>query len=205
MIVLASGSEGRRELLRREGLPFVAVPSGVEEPPPSPAESARPDVYTRRLARDKAMAVGARLGAIPSLAESFRAGAPRPLVLGCDTCIHVDGAILGKPRDARQAAGFLRTLSGREHRVVSGLCVIDAHTGAVHETSVESTVRVRRVSSGVLRDYLRSGEWAGAAGGYRVQGKGARLIERILGSHSNVVGLPLEALYGILQQTDTLE
>ena len=158
-----------------------------------------------RLARDKAMAVGARLGAIPSVAESIRAGAPRPLVLGCDTCIHVDGAILGKPRDACQAAGFLRTLAGREHRVVSGLCVIDAHTGSVHETSVESTVCVRRVSSSVLRDYLRSGEWAGAAGGYRVQGKGARLIERIDGSHSNVVGLPLEALYGILQQTDTLE
>ena len=151
------------------------------------------------------MAVGARLGAIPSLVESVRAGAPRPLVLGCDTCIHVDGAILGKPRDACQAAGFLRTLAGREHRVVSGLCVIDAHTGSVHETSVESTVRVRRMSSNVLRDYLRSGEWAGAAGGYRVQGKGARLIERIHGSHSNVVGLPLEALYGILQQTDTLE
>jgi len=205
MIVLASGSEGRRDLLRKEGLPFVAVRSGVEEPPPSAAESARPDAYTRRLARDKAMTVGARLDAIPSLAESVRPGARGPLVVGCDTCIHVDGVILGKPRDARQAAEFLQRLSGREHRVISGLCVVDAHTGSVHETSVESAVRVRRLSSGELRAYLQSGEWAGAAGGYRVQGKGARLIERIRGSPSNVVGLPLEALYGILQQTDTLE
>ena len=200
MIVLASGSEGRRELLQREGLPFIAVPSGVEEPPPSAADAARPGDYTLRLARDKAMAVCARLQAIPSLAESLR-----PLVLGCDTCIHVDRTILGKPRDAGQAADFLQRLSGREHRVVSGLCVVDAGNGSVHQTSVESGVRLRRLGSGVLRDYLRSGEWAGAAGGYRVQGKGARLVERVRGSHSNVVGLPLEALYGILQQTDTLE
>ena len=200
MIVLASGSEGRRELLQREGLPFIAVPSGVEEPPPSAADAARPGDYTLRLARDKAMAVCARLQAIPSLAESLR-----PLVLGCDTCIHVDRTILGKPRDAGQAADFLQRLSGREHRVVSGLCVVDAGNGSVQQTSVESGVRLRRLGSGVLRDYLRSGEWAGAAGGYRVQGKGARLVERVRGSHSNVVGLPLEALYGILQQTDTLE
>lgn len=205
MIVLASGSEGRRELLQREGLPFIAVPSGVEEPPPSAADAARPGDYTLRLARDKAMAVCARLQAIPSLAESLRPGARRPLVLGCDTCIQVDRTILGKPRDAGQAADFLQRLSGREHRVVSGLCVVDAGNGSVHQTSVESGVRLRRLGSGVLRDYLRSGEWAGAAGGYRVQGKGALLVERVRGSHSNVVGLPLEALYGILQQTDTLE
>ncbi len=205
MIVLASGSEGRRELLQREGLPFIAVPSGVEEAPPSAADAARPRDYTLRLARDKAMAVCARLQAIPSLAESLRPGARRPLVLGCDTCIHVDRTILGKPRDAGEAAEFLRRLSGREHRVVSGLCVVDAGNGSVLQTSVESGVRLRRLGNGVLRDYLRSGEWAGAAGGYRVQGKGARLVERVRGSHSNVVGLPLEALYGILQQTDTLE
>lgn len=205
MIVLASASEGRRELLRREGLPFIAVPSGIEEPPPSAADASRPGDYTLRLAHDKAMAVCARLQAIPSLAESLRPGARRPLVLGCDTCIHVDRTILGKPRDTGQAADFLRRLSGREHRVVSGLCVVDAGNGSVHRTSVESAVRLRRLSSGVLRDYLRSGEWAGAAGGYRVQGEGARLVERVRGSRSNVVGLPLEALYGILQQTDTLE
>lgn len=192
-------------MLRKEGLPFIAVRSGVDEPPPSAAESARPDAYTGRLARDKAMEVSARLNAVPSLTEWVRSGASGPLILGCDTCIQLEGAILGKPRDARQAAEFLQRLSGREHRVISGLCVVDVRTGSVHETSVESAVRVRRLSSGDLRAYLHSGEWAGAAGGYRVQGKGARLIECIRGSHSNVVGLPLEALYGILQQTGILE
>ena len=205
MIVLASGSEGRRALLRSEGLPFVAVPSGVEEAPPSAAEAARPHAYTVGLARAKALAVGERLQGIPSLAQWIRPGVRRPLVLGCDTCIHVDGAILGKPVDAGQAAGYLRSLSGREHGVISGLCVLDAENGSVRETSVESAVQVRALSRDELRAYLETGEWAGAAGGYRVQGKGARLIERIRGSYSNVVGLPLEVLYGILEQTDTRE
>ena len=114
-------------------------------------------------------------------------------------------AILGKPVDAGQAAGYLRSLSGREHGVISGLCVLDAENGSVRETSMESAVQVRALSRDELRAYLETGEWAGAAGGYRVQGKGARLIERIRGSYSNVVGLPLEALYGILEQTDTRE
>ena len=145
--------------------------------------------------------VGERLQGIPSLAQWIRPGVRRPLVLGCDTCIHVDGAILGKPVDAGQAAGYLRSLSGREHGVISGLCVLDAENGSIRETSVESAVQVRALSRDELRAYLETGEWAGAAGGYRVAGKGARLIERIRGSYSNVVGLPLEALYGILEQT----
>ncbi len=203
MIVLASESAGRRELLRSAGVRFVVVPSGVDEAPPSAADAARPHDYTRRLARGKALSVGGRLHAVPSPAGCGRPAARRPLVLGCDTCIDLDGAILGKPRDARQADDFLRRLAGREHRVVTGVCLLDVETGAVRETSVESAVRVRALSRAERRAYLETGEWSGAAGGYRAQGRGARLVERIRGSRSNVVGLPLEALYGILQKIDT--
>lgn len=203
MIVLASGSAGRRELLRSEGVPFVALPSGIDEAPPSAVDSARPHAYARRLARGKALSVGGRLQAVPPPAAWARSPARRPLVLGCDTCIDVDGAILGKPGDVRQADDFLRRLAGREHRVVTGVCLLDAETGSVREASAESGVRVRALSRAERRAYLRTGEWSGAAGGYRVQGRGARLVERIRGSYSNVVGLPLEALYGILGEIDT--
>lgn len=232
LIVLASGSAGRRQLLRSAGAPFVVAPSGVEEPPPTAADAARPHEYTLRLARAKAHAVAGRLPAetIPAgcgTAAPVRAAhvpaaqipaaqipptqippaqipaTGPPLVLGCDTCIALDGAILGKPRDVRQADDFLRLLAGREHRVVTGVCVIDAATGAARQTSVESAVRLRALSPAERQAYLRTGEWRGAAGGYRAQGRGARLVERIGGSRSNVVGLPLEALYGILEEIDT--
>lgn len=227
LILLASGSAGRRQLLRSAGAPFVAAPSGVEEPPPTAADAARPHDYTLRLARAKAHAVAGRLPAAPVPAGCGAAAPVRavhvpaaqvpaaqipgaqisaarpPLVLGCDTCIAVDGAILGKPRDVRQADDFLRRLAGREHRVVTGVCVLDAATGAARQTSVESAVRLRALSPAERQAYLRTGEWRGAAGGYRAQGRGARLVERIRGSRSNVVGLPLEALYGILEEIDT--
>lgn len=200
LIVLASGSAARRELLRSAGTPFVIAPSGVDEPPPAAADAARPHGYTRRLARAKALTAARTLAAAKTAAAE---AAERPLVLGCDTCIDLDGAILGKPRDARQADDFLRRLAGREHRVVTGVFLLDAAAGTARETSVESAVLLRALSGAERRAYLRTGEWSGAAGGYRVQGQGARLVERIRGSRSNVVGLPLEALYGILEEIDT--
>ncbi len=203
--VLASGSEARRQLLQSEGLSFVVVASGVDERPPSVAEASEPHTYTRALARDKAIAVGERLEAMPDLATPIHSGARRPLVLGCDTCIHLDGIILGKPIDVRHADEFLTLLSGRTHRVITGMYLFDAATGLARETSVESVVQIRRLCCDERHAYLETGEWDGAAGGYRAQGYGARLIERIRGSYSNVVGLPLEALYGILRQTDNLE
>lgn len=202
LIVLASGSAARRELLRSAGTPFVAAPSGFDEPPPTVADAARPHGYTRRLARAKAL-TAARTLAVAKTAAAGAGAAERPLVLGCDTCIDLDGAILGKPRDARQADDFLRRLAGREHRVVTGVFLLDAAAGTARETSVESAVLLRALSGAERRAYLRTGEWSGAAGGYRVQGRGARLVERIRGSRSNVVGLPLEALYGILEEIDT--
>lgn len=202
LIVLASGSAARRELLRSAGMPFVAAPSGFDEAPPSAADAGRPHDYTRRLARGKALAVGGRLHDVP-IPAGWKEAAGRALVLGCDTCIDLDGAILGKPRGVRQADDFLRRLAGREHRVVTGVCLLDARTGAVRQTSVESAVRVRALSRAERRAYLETGEWSGAAGGYRVQGRGARLVERIRGSRSNVAGLPLEALHGILEEIDS--
>ena len=126
----------------------------------------------------------------------------RPLVLGCDTVVSVGGSILGKPINTRQADEFLCRLSGRQHQVITGMCLLDLADESVREVTTESTVWVRALYPEERDWYLKTGEWCGAAGGYRVQGRGAFIVERIEGSYSNVVGLPLEVLYGILREAD---
>ena len=203
--VLASGSKARRELLQSVGLPFEVIPSGLDERPPSEAEVLEPHKYTVALALDKATAVGECLDKAKELAERTPFKARRSLVVGCDTCVYLDGNILGKPPDLWHAAKCLRLLSGRWHRVITGMCVLNTVTGLVREASIESSVRMRTLNCEEQEAYLETGEWLGAAGGYRAQGRGSSLIECIRGSYSNVVGLPLEALYGIFRTTDTLE
>ena len=202
MILLASASQARRALLASVRLPHTVEPSGVREGAAA-ADAADPHAFVRRLARRKAHSVAVRVAVRAAGASDTQGGAQPPLVLGCDTGIYLDGTILGKPTDALQAADFLRRLSGREHRVITGLCLLDAADGGmVGETSAETTVLVRSLRRAEREWYVRTGEWSGAAGGYRVQGQGAFLLERIEGSYSNVVGLPLDALYGILSEID---
>ena len=115
------------------------------------------------------------------------------LVLGADTIVVVDGAILGKPRDEAQAREFLGRLAGREHRVVGAIAL--AAGGEVVQAAVETTsVRVRDLDRPTLDWYVRSREWEGRAGGYAIQGRGAALIAGIRGDYLNVVGLPLARL-----------
>lgn len=179
-------------------LPHTVDPSGVKEDAASFADTADPHGFVRRLACRKARYVGERI----SDADDRQVGERLPLVLGCDTAVVVDGMVLGKPRDVSQAAEFLWRLSGRDHWVITGICLFNAADGAIHEASSESVVRFRALRLAEREWYLQTGEWFGAAGGYRVQGQGAFLVERINGSYSNVVGLPLETLYGILMETD---
>ncbi len=116
-----------------------------------------------------------------------------PLVLGADTLVTLDGAILGKPRDAAQAAEYLGRLAGRSHEVVGGIAL--ARDGAVVAEAVEVTeVAFRALTAEEVEAYVAVGEWEGRAGGYAIQGRGATLVRGIAGDYLNVVGLPLARL-----------
>jgi len=120
-------------------------------------------------------------------------------VLGADTLVTVDGAILGKPRDAAQAAEYVGRLAGRVHEVVGGIALV--RDGAVVAEAVEVTaVRFRSLDAAEVAAYVRLGEWRGRAGGYAIQGRGAALARRIEGDYLNVVGLPLARLVDLLAE-----
>ncbi len=119
------------------------------------------------------------------------------LVLGADTLVAIDGEILGKPRDAAQAAAYVGRLAGRVHEVVGGIAL--ARGGAILGQAVEITrVEFRALSEAEISEYVAIGEWQGRAGGYAIQGRGAALVRRIDGDYLNVVGLPLAALIDLL-------
>jgi septum formation protein len=119
------------------------------------------------------------------------------LVLGADTLVTLDGAILGKPRDAAQAVEYLARLDGRAHQVVGGIAL--ARDGALLAEAVEITeVVFRALSANDIEEYVALGEWEGRAGGYAIQGAGAALVRSITGDYLNVVGLPLARLLDLL-------
>jgi septum formation protein len=121
---------------------------------------------------------------------------PGELVLGADTLVSVDGAILGKPRDAAQAHQYLELLAGREHTVIGAIAL--AELGAIVQEAVEATaVTFRPLGAAALDAYVATGEWEGRAGGYAIQGRGAALVAGIRGDYLNVVGLPLARLLGL--------
>jgi septum formation protein len=179
-VVLASGSPRRLELLRRIGLAPEVRPTDVEERP-LPGEA--PEATVARLAAAKARAVEAP---------------PAALVVAADTEVVLDGAVLGKPADPADAATLLRALSGREHRVLTGVHVRcgDAEASAVEET----VVRFRPLDEDEIAAYVATGEPADKAGGYGIQGAGGMFVDRIEGSDSNVVGLPLATVVGLARQ-----
>lgn len=188
-LVLASASPRRRGFLEEWGLPFDIRPSDADEPAPAPGEA--PDAHARRLAALKARNVA---GLLPR-------GSGETLILAADTVVALDGRIFGKPADADDALAMLRALSGREHAVSSGVCLIHlAEDGTARETAFSETSRVRFEDwpDAVLRAYAATGESLDKAGAYAVQGVGAFLIGEIRGSWSNVVGLPAASAAGIL-------
>ncbi len=177
VLILASASPRRRELLRRAGLRFRVRPSHADETA-LPGET--PRRHVRRLAQEKARAV-------------WR---PGEYVLGADTIVVIDNRILGKPRDARDAARMLRLLSGRSHRVLTGVCLLTP-AGARTEVA-ETRVWFRRLTRREIAEYVASGEPLDKAGAYAIQGLASRFVERIDGCYANVVGLPVARVYGLL-------
>jgi septum formation protein len=185
-LVLASASPRRRELLASRGLRFEVLPADVEETARA-GEPAR--ALVERLAVEKALAVRARLPALP-----------RRFVLGSDTVVVLDGEILGKPRDAAHALELLSRLAGRTHTVWTGVAVATTGDGAPRVCSVASGVTLRAAGEQELRAYVASGEPLDKAGAYALQGEGRRLVSRVEGSESNVIGLPLDEALALLAE-----
>lgn len=177
IIYLASASVRRQELLRQIGIGFEVLPSNVLE---TRAPGEAPERYVQRVAADKARFVAHLIAA---------RGLPARPVLGADTEVLLDDTVLGKPINAQHAADMLRRLAGRAHRVLTGVCLV--HAGVVHEAISESLVTFAPLSEPDIAAYVETGEPFDKAGGYAVQGRGARYIRRIDGSYSGIMGLPL--------------
>ena len=199
MLILASASPRRRELLAQAGYTFEVRPAHIPEDP-LPGED--PIVYVTRLAREKAEAVFHEMSAVNrELSLSGASFQNKCLdgqsVLGADTTVTLDGAILGKPADAEDAARMLRLLSGRTHRVVTGVALVTAHGT---EVAAEVTaVRFLTLSDEEIRAYIATGEPMDKAGAYGIQGRAARWIPRVEGCYFNVVGLPLALVCSMLE------
>jgi septum formation protein len=180
MVVLASNSARRKELLTAAGIPFIARGPDIDEVrrPDEPAVD-----YVRRLAEEKAFAIPIARGEI---------------VLAADTTVVVEEHILEKPHDQADALRMLRLLSGQEHQVITGICLrtTDAKVIDVAVTKV----RFLAMSEQELADYVASGEPMDKAGGYAIQGRASKFIDRIEGCYFNVVGLPISLVYAHLKK-----
>jgi septum formation protein len=171
-VVLASSSPQRKEILGKLGVEFEVVVPGVEE-----LTGGNPEVEVVENARMKALTVEAGPGA---------------LVIACDTDVALDGKALGKPKGEVEAREYLDRMSGRAHQVLSGLVVLE---GGEERSGLEATsVVFRHLSESEKERYVRFGEWRGRSGGYAIQTLGSTLVERVEGSVSNVVGLPVGLL-----------
>ena len=177
MLILASASPRRQEILRHAGIAFETRPAEVDESPRR-GEAARD--YVLRLAEAKARA----------------AARPGETVLGADTVVVAAGRILGKPADGDEAKSMLRLLSGRTHDVLTGVCLLDSGR---RRTFVERTVvRFKELSEQEVQAYVDSGEPLDKAGAYGIQGRASKFVEGIEGCYFNVMGLPIARLYRLL-------
>ncbi len=183
-LILASKSPRRADLLRLAGVPFAVRAVDVPEVP-QPGEA--PEAYVSRLAASKAAASGAEEGEV---------------VLAADTIVVVDGAILEKPANVADAERMLGLLSGRTHRVMTGICLVGRPTRSDQTQSEDATetthVRFVQMTETEIATYAASGEPMDKAGGYAIQGLAAKFIDRIEGCYFNVVGLPLALVYKML-------
>jgi septum formation protein len=181
-VILASSSPRRRELLKQIGLSFTIDPADVDE---SLLPGEDPEGYAVRVALDKARVAAGRTG--------------DGLVIAADTIVVLGRDILGKPVDVRDAERMLSLLSGRKHRVITGLALLDAGTGMTRTDSAVTGVWFRELTPAEISAYVSTGEPLDKAGAYGIQEKGAILVEKIEGCYYNVVGLPLSVLSRMLR------
>jgi len=181
-LVLASGSPRRHDLLAQLGVPFDVIVSDVAE---QRRDGEAPQVFAQRMAREKALAVAKRH--------------PARCVLGADTIVVLDDAILTKPVDRADARRMLRALSGRWHHVLTAVALID-RAGGLDEILGESAVQFRVLEADEIETYLDTGEAYDKAGAYALQGLAKPFVIAVRGSRSNVIGLPLEEVAALLRQ-----
>lgn len=183
MLVLASASPRRQELLHNAGITFEVQPTHIPEDP-LPGENAKD--CAERLAREKALTVARQR--------------PNDAVLGADTVVVIDDRILGKPVDAADAARMLRLLSGRTHQVITGVCLVV--NGQLSMASETTLVTMSEISEKEIAGYAATGEPMDKAGAYAIQGIASRWIPRIEGDYSNVVGLPVALVCRMLRHSE---
>ncbi len=182
-LILASGSPRRIELLKMLGCKFQVIPSKIEEkvnPHLSPIQN------VKRLSRQKALDVVSKVS--------------DGIVIAADTVVVLNKRILGKPKNEKEAREMLKKLSGKEHRVITGLAVVDAKTKKILQDVVITKVKFQKLNKDLINRYIASGEPMDKAGAYGIQGKGALLVESIKGDYFNVAGLPLNKLNQLLEK-----
>ncbi len=190
MIILASASPRRRELLERNGVQVNVEPADIDE---HHLDGELPQDYVHRMAVSKCR----------HIADMHRG--ERVHVLGADTIVVLGSAILGKPQDGDMAMKMLRELSGREHVVMTAVCLINALDGAEESFVCKTIVQFDEISDQRLSRYVASGEPMDKAGAYGIQGGAEGFVKRIDGSYTNVVGLPLCETLGVLEKWGDFE
>lgn len=184
LLYLASASPRRKELLESVGIPFCVVPQNFDE---TVQGACSPEVYVRNLSEGKA-----RAAVLPDNAR---------WVCGVDTIVYFDGEILGKPGSREEAEYNILRLSGNTHKVYSGVTLLDLENGVKYQGESVTFVKFCNLEKRFIDFYLDNRLFDGYAGGYAIQGIFACVVEKIEGSYSNVVGLPLELLYRLLRQS----
>jgi septum formation protein len=180
-LVLASDSPRRKELLLASSIPFTTVSHGFDE---------------ESLVRDDPVLLAQDLAL--GKAESVTSLPVDSIVLGVDTIVVCDNTVLGKPADEQEALRFMELLSGREHQVISGLALITRAGNLRYSNHSISTVHMGQFNTMFLKKYIKEGHWKGFAGGYAIQGLFSLVVQKIEGSYTNIVGMPMELLYKIL-------
>ncbi len=185
-IVLASTSPRRQEILKNLGIPFRVMTPDYDEPEV-------PGLQPESLAE---------LHAMKKLESVMRAQVDinAPWILGADTLIALEGKIYGKPGDRDDAKRMLRGFSGKKHSVITAISLFDGKINFISSRTSVSSVTFMSLDDGQIERYLDTGEWQGVAGGYRIQGLASCFVERIEGSWSGIVGLPIHELYAILRE-----
>jgi len=183
-LILASSSPRRRMLLAQAGVAFEVRPPKIPE---QSRTGEAPADFALRMAREKAIEIARRAGPQPARR-----------VLGADTVVIIDGETLGKPDGAEHAVALLSRLLGRVHRVITAVALVDSASLEERHAVVESRVTLRPATPAELRAYVATGEPLDKAGAYAAQGEGRRFIEKIEGSETNVIGLPMQETLALL-------
>lgn len=184
MLVLASNSPRRRQLLELDGWSYQVIPAEIDEQPQ--AGELAPD-YVLRLARDKAAAVA-------------HFAPPDAIILAADTAVSLGDRILGKPADAAEALSMIRSLRGRTHQVYTGLAVLHPSQDRLLQELCVTDVLMRDYAEAEIRAYVDSGDPLDKAGAYAIQHRGFNPVEKVVGCYANVMGLPLCTLTGLLRE-----